>query len=217
MRPRGRGFTLVELLVVIGIIALLMAILFPVIAAVWRSVQETQCKNNMKELARVVMAYANDYDGSFPFCGNPAAGLASGARPSANDWIYVGGPTPVDNLDRGVLFRNKFVGTRDIFYCPTDVIMAREDRGQRDPHLRPHMPATNPSPRTPLTAASPTAISSSPHFHTTARLQGQPAARPQDLRLQCLPTSCSSRKATTRAGPTPPSHRFATTTSPVTP
>ncbi len=125
MRSRARGFTLLELLVVVGIIALLMAILFPVIGAVYRSVKEYQCQNNMHELAKVIMAYADNFDGSFPFCGNPTGVGTSPTytgpnRPSANDWVYVGGSPIQNNLDAGVLFRNHLVGTRDVFYCPAD-------------------------------------------------------------------------------------------------
>jgi prepilin-type N-terminal cleavage/methylation domain-containing protein/prepilin-type processing-associated H-X9-DG protein len=52
-----RAFTLLELLVVIAIIAILAALLLPVFAAAKRRAQETQCRNNVKQLATAAYMY----------------------------------------------------------------------------------------------------------------------------------------------------------------
>ena len=60
------AFTLVELLVVIGIIALLISILMPAISRVRQSAQQIACSSNLRQLGQSVFMYASDYKGSFP-------------------------------------------------------------------------------------------------------------------------------------------------------
>ena len=55
-----RGFTLVELLVVISIIALLIAILLPALGSARESARQTQCVVNVRSLAQAYYAYSTD-------------------------------------------------------------------------------------------------------------------------------------------------------------
>ena len=55
--PIRAGFTLVELLVVITIIGLLVALLFPAISAALRAARRTQCVNNLRNLGQGVQAF----------------------------------------------------------------------------------------------------------------------------------------------------------------
>jgi prepilin-type processing-associated H-X9-DG protein/prepilin-type N-terminal cleavage/methylation domain-containing protein len=59
----GRGFTLIEMLVVVAIIMLLAAILFPVLEVVNKRAEATSCLMNIRHCAMAVGLYAQDYDG----------------------------------------------------------------------------------------------------------------------------------------------------------
>jgi prepilin-type N-terminal cleavage/methylation domain-containing protein len=63
---KQRGFTLVELLVVIGIIALLISILLPALQRARRHAQMTACLSNERQLLLAVFMYCQENKGFFP-------------------------------------------------------------------------------------------------------------------------------------------------------
>jgi prepilin-type N-terminal cleavage/methylation domain-containing protein/prepilin-type processing-associated H-X9-DG protein len=73
-----KGFTLIEILVVIAIISILAAILFPVFARARENARRASCLSNLKQIGLGIMQYTQDYDERYPLCirgqwGNPAA------------------------------------------------------------------------------------------------------------------------------------------------
>ncbi len=93
----NRGFTLIELLVVIAIIAILAAILFPVFARAREKARQTTCLNNQKQIATVVMMYAQDHEEMLPAASivwtatNIDKGVLmcpTASRTTANSYIY---------------------------------------------------------------------------------------------------------------------------------
>jgi prepilin-type processing-associated H-X9-DG protein len=61
-----RAFTLVELVVVIGIIMLLIAIALPSLTNARNYANTVQCANNLRQLAMALIGYANENQGAFP-------------------------------------------------------------------------------------------------------------------------------------------------------
>jgi prepilin-type N-terminal cleavage/methylation domain-containing protein len=67
----NRGFSLIELLVVIAIIAILAAMLFPVLAAARGQARKASCQSNLRQIGLAFMMYVSDYDERFPGDGDP--------------------------------------------------------------------------------------------------------------------------------------------------
>ena len=71
--PRRTGFTLVELLVVIGIIALLIAILLPSLSAARESAASVKSLSNLRNLGVGLQQYKNANRGFYPAHSSPSA------------------------------------------------------------------------------------------------------------------------------------------------
>ena len=72
------GFTLIELMIVIAIIAILAAILVPNFLKARAQGQLTACKSNCKNLATALEMYASDHGGRYPLSGDFKVRLTSG-------------------------------------------------------------------------------------------------------------------------------------------
>src|SRR4051812_12502591 len=81
-RMKRRGFSLVELLVVVGIIAVLIALLMPVFAKARRQADQVTCLSNLRQLGAAFLGYAGANRGWFPA---PASGLWG---PFPEDWVH---------------------------------------------------------------------------------------------------------------------------------
>src|SRR5688572_22253643 len=108
--PGGRAFTLVELLVVIGIIALLVSILFPALRRARDHAQRVQCMSNMRQVIMALTAYAGEYKGAY-------LGPHTMSRPNglSDHPGYVAGA-----VDFRELWKPFIVDVR-IFYCPSNL------------------------------------------------------------------------------------------------
>jgi prepilin-type N-terminal cleavage/methylation domain-containing protein len=101
-RKEPRGFTLVELLVVIGIIALLISILLPSLQKARVQAKRLQCMNNERQLLAALLMYTNDNNGMFPCdTGGASAKISYDSSPynpyavELNPWWDAVHPEPV--------------------------------------------------------------------------------------------------------------------------
>ncbi len=60
------GFTLVEIIVVITVVAILAAIAFPIISSARANARESSCQSNLKQIYAGYRLYAQDYDKKYP-------------------------------------------------------------------------------------------------------------------------------------------------------
>jgi prepilin-type N-terminal cleavage/methylation domain-containing protein/prepilin-type processing-associated H-X9-DG protein len=63
---RCHGFTLVELLTVVGIISILISLLLPALVAARRMAKRVQCASNVRQICTALQGYASENNGKFP-------------------------------------------------------------------------------------------------------------------------------------------------------
>jgi prepilin-type N-terminal cleavage/methylation domain-containing protein/prepilin-type processing-associated H-X9-DG protein len=125
-RKRRGGFTLVELLVVIGIIALLMSILLPALNKARQQAYQVKCANNMRQVFFAVRMYTDANKGGYPI--PPRVENTDASKGSDRiAYFMIGGAnnqgSGVVDYDQGVLWpylaANK-KSREQVFNCPQD-------------------------------------------------------------------------------------------------
>jgi prepilin-type N-terminal cleavage/methylation domain-containing protein len=120
------GFTLVELLVVIGIIAVLVSILLPTLARARESAARTQCLSNLRQINVMLVMYGNMHRGQIPlgFNNNGTGACAYGncnflSKKATGTDADAGTSSRLVGL--GLLFRVRILkeGEGRVMYCPS--------------------------------------------------------------------------------------------------
>src|SRR5262245_63037310 len=114
-----RGFTLVELLVVIGVVAALAALLLPALASASDRARRTACLSNLRQVGIAVQAYAADNSGRIPY-GPKAPPFTS----PADFYPSTGAPTSLISLQGGapvglgLLLQQHLADQPKVLFCP---------------------------------------------------------------------------------------------------
>lgn len=154
MKPK-KGFTLVELLVVISIIAMLLAILIPTMGKAKEVARRVICAHAQKQVAMGFATYVQDFDGLLPWYGGvdplfdgkwkePTPEdderhpyVAFRGKPIKDDqWMLDGIPVP---MRLGCLFARGTIKDARVFYCPSN----REKDYVYESYVDPYPPNTS--------------------------------------------------------------------------
>jgi prepilin-type N-terminal cleavage/methylation domain-containing protein/prepilin-type processing-associated H-X9-DG protein len=116
---RGRGFTLVELLVVIGIIALLISILLPSLNKAREAAKRIQCGSNLRQMDIGLVSYAAAFRGFIP--------IGWGVQKQSSYLIFENLQSQPVNSDGtyghetqlGMLYAVRFIKDIKVYYCPS--------------------------------------------------------------------------------------------------
>ena len=103
LQRHQHGFTLLELLVVVAIIAILAAILFPVFSRARENARRSSCQSNLKQIGMTLLQYSQDYDEII--VGHYFKGFEGDDHPGAYRWMDAIYP---------------YVKSQAVFDCPSD-------------------------------------------------------------------------------------------------
>lgn len=121
-----RGFTLIEILVVVAIIAILAALLFPVFGRARENARRSSCASNLKQIGLGIAQYASDYDGKYfyattsldtrldSYIKSPNIWACPSRRSTATNPAIASYATPMSQFSQ-----DNFV-IKDKFYWPSD-------------------------------------------------------------------------------------------------
>src|SRR5687768_3434207 len=113
---RFRGFTLLELLIVIGVIGVLLGLLLPAVGRARESARRASCLSNLRQVHQSFLLFAGDHDGQVPLGYRATTGIK--ARKQFNSMIYSG--TSKKFCLFGALYKTGKIPRPEIFFCPSN-------------------------------------------------------------------------------------------------
>lgn len=121
-----RGYTLMDVLVSMVVIAVLLSLMAPVLSSVRETTRRVVCSSNQRQLGMTLAMYAEDYRGALPVAGqfnfSTQVNLRSQDMPTPGVASYMtlrAGSVPDAWDGLGVLFYKEYANTPGVFYCPS--------------------------------------------------------------------------------------------------
>ena len=121
MPKTRRGFTLVELLVVVAILAMLISILMPTLSRAREITRRTICQTNLKTMGTAWTLYFNKWNNMMPQTHN----VNRETPDSSSQFTYLifcgreHTTGPPDYVNAGVLYKEEFLDNGKVYVCPT--------------------------------------------------------------------------------------------------
>lgn len=112
LKRRNDGFSLIELLVVIGILAILVGILLPALRKARVQGQQTVCTSNLRQVGQAILMYVNDNRGRLPVIVEPF-------WKGPGNWDVNADPSNPDTAPRSFFVSmKKYVPNMGVLICP---------------------------------------------------------------------------------------------------
>lgn len=122
MDIRNKGFTLIEILIVIAIISILAAIVFPVFARARESARRASCQSNLKQFGLALQQYVQDYDSLYPYIAPGTLAVTGRAAMGSGDFNDAYQDTPAANRwDAGPVVKvlQPYTKSEQLAFCPS--------------------------------------------------------------------------------------------------
>jgi prepilin-type N-terminal cleavage/methylation domain-containing protein len=115
-RPKRAGFSLVELLVVIGIIAVLIGILMPSLRRARLSAQRVACASNLRQMGMGILMYANDHKQRLPFIVEPLWNADASLNFNADPYDATANPQSL------IATLRPYLKNDELYRCPSAIL-----------------------------------------------------------------------------------------------
>jgi prepilin-type processing-associated H-X9-DG protein len=115
---KGGAVTLIELVLVFGLLALLAALLVPGLSAARTSARIAQCQSHLQQIGLAIYSYCQHYDGCIP-----------AVTPSPTNQVWNNAAGAPDSL--GVLVTQSYLAEPGVLFCPLDTCNSAQVDGAR--------------------------------------------------------------------------------------